>query len=229
MTTCLSRRAHPDKVSFRLYKDGKPKFTIFTEFRCPNIVEGTKVCEECSNKLPMYKYQANQKCDHGLIGGPYPKDSKLYGSPYYLNCIKNGYTILETDEQRAKEAISKATMQVDMTKAKKAIKLSSKPKPKATKSAIPVIETTGVTTVTQESSVVTPTILESTELPIVVSDISIVKVRKIHHKNKDYYFDEDSGKLYEANNGVGKCAGYYNTETSTLDPRAESDSEFNDD
>jgi hypothetical protein len=69
-----------------------------------------EVCRDCSFKLPKYKYQANPKCDHGIVGGPYPSDSKLYGSAFYLKLIKEGWTILEADENRAKAAIDKATM-----------------------------------------------------------------------------------------------------------------------
>lgn len=229
MSTCISRRACPDKLSFRLYKDGKQKFTIFTEYRCPNPVQGAKICGECSTKLPMYKYQANQKCDHGFVGGPYPKDSKLYGSPYYLNCIKNGCTISEIDEQRAKEAMIKAGSEmpkktavtgdvatpIPVTKpekkvAKKVIKV---------KSSIPVLETPvadaipSVVTVTP----VKPTMVESTEAPIVVEDIIRVKVKKIRHQGKDYYFDGNSAKLYSATKeGVGKYAGRYNEEADTI-------------
>ena len=233
MATCISRRACPDKLSFRLMKDGKQKFTIFTEYRCPNPVEGTKICGECSTKLPMYKYQANQKCDHGFVGGPYPKDSKLYGSPYYLNCIKSGCTISEIDEQRAKEAMiiacsemPKKTVVSDTAvatgvaapvtapvksekKTKKVIKV---------KSSIPVLETPvaeviAATTVT----LVKPTMVESTEAPLVVDDIITVKVKKIRHQGKDYYFDGNSGKLYSATkNGVGKYAGRYDEEADSI-------------
>jgi hypothetical protein len=177
----------------------------------------------------MYKYQANQKCDHGFVGGPYPKDSKLYGSPYYLNCIKNGCTISEIDEQRAKEAMIKAGSEmpkktavtgdvatpIPVTKpekkvAKKVIKV---------KSSIPVLETPvadaipSVVTVTP----VKPTMVESTEAPIVVEDIIRVKVKKIRHQGKDYYFDGNSAKLYSATKeGVGKYAGRYNEEADTI-------------
>jgi hypothetical protein len=184
-------------------------------------------------KLPMYKYQANQKCDHGFIGGPYPKDSKLYGSPYYLNCIKNGCTISEQDEQRAKEAMIKAgsempkkaavTGDVPLAVASLVATPTSNTKPEKkptkkvikVKSSIPVLEApvaaTGAVTLTK------PTMVESTEAPLVVEDIIRVKVKKIRHQGKDYYFDGNSAKLYHTNkNGVGKYAGRYNEEADTI-------------
>jgi hypothetical protein len=220
-------------------KDGKQKFTIFTEYRCTNPVEGGKVCGECSTKLPMYKYQANQKCDHGFVGGPYPKDSKLYGSPYYLNCIKNGCTISEVDEQRAKEAMIKAGSEMPKkTAATNAVvdtvttvtapitapvAAPVKPEKKIkkvlkVKTSIPVLETP-VTEVIAANTVapVKPTMVESTEPPLVVEDIIRVRVKKIRHQGKDYYFDGNSAKLYHATkDGVGKYAGRYNEETATI-------------
>jgi hypothetical protein len=84
---------------------------IWTEYRCPNAVsKENDICVDCSIKLPKYKFQANQKCNHGQIGGPYPADSKLYGSAYYLKEIKAGWVPVEADELRAKAAVDKASM-----------------------------------------------------------------------------------------------------------------------
>jgi hypothetical protein len=86
------------------------------------------------------------------------------------------------------------------------------------KSSIPVLETPvaeviAATTVT----LVKPTMVESTEAPLVVDDIITVKVKKIRHQGKDYYFDGNSGKLYSATkNGVGKYAGRYDEEADSI-------------
>ena len=112
MSTCISRRAHADRYTFRLINEkGQIGKHIWTEYRCPNMVsvEGT-VCAGCAVKVPKFKYQAQQRCDHGVIDGPYPADSKLYGSPYYEREIKAGWTVAEPDEIRAKDAVLKATM-----------------------------------------------------------------------------------------------------------------------
>jgi hypothetical protein len=182
----------------------------------------------------MYKYQANQKCDHGFIGGPYPKDSKLYGSPYYLNCIKNGCTISEIDEQRAKEAMIKAgsempkkTVTADvaaLVPVAALVAVPVKPEKKTkkvikVKSSIPVIETP-VADAIPAAATVTPvkaTMVESTEAPLIVEDIIRVRVKKIRHQGKDYYFDGNSAKLYHATkDGVGKYAGRYDEEAETI-------------
>jgi len=180
----------------------------------------------------MYKYQANQKCDHGFVGGPYPKDSKLYGSPYYLNCIKNGCTISEADEQRAKEAIIKATSEMPKKTVIEPSDVSTiiaapaattaKPVKKATKiikvkSSIPVLEAPAEIATVATPSLLKPIMVESTEAPLIVEDIIRVKVKKIRHQGKDYYFDGNSSKLYAATkDGIGKYAGRYNEETETI-------------
>jgi hypothetical protein len=110
MLTCISRRACADRYDFRLTNEkGEVGKHIWTEYRCPNVVSVEDgMCSDCSVKEKKYKYQANQKCDHGVVGGPYTSDSKLYGSPYYLNELKNGWFPSEADENRAKAAVDKA-------------------------------------------------------------------------------------------------------------------------
>lgn len=128
MTTCISRRACADRNTFRLINNkGETGKHIWTEFRCPNVVsKENDICVDCSIKLPKYKYQANQKCNHGQVGGPYPADSKLYGSDYYLKEVKAGWFPVEADELRAKAAVNKASMgrkklQVDATTLEKPV------------------------------------------------------------------------------------------------------------
>jgi len=233
----MARRAHNDRYSFRLMKEGKEGKYIWTEFRCPNVVsEGVKVCADCSKKLPKYKYQSNQKCDHGLIGGPYPEDSKLYGSPFYLKQIKEGFAPLEADERRAKEAVIKATSNMPKKKVVEPsvlvvpsvpkgpvaptvplapVKAPKKPKAAKTKAAPPPPNSN--TSVPSEP-LKPATMLESMETPLHVSEVIVVKVRKIKHKGKEYCFDQDSGKLYSLlPDGVGPYVGRYKLETDALD------------
>ena len=232
----MARRAHNDRYSFRLMKEGKEGKYIWTEFRCPNVVsEGTKVCADCSKKLPKYKYQSNQKCDHGLIGGPYPTDSKLYGSPFYLKQVKEGFVALEADESRAKEAVIKATSNMPKKKVAEPVvpatplvpatvaptapsapvKTPKKPRVAKTKAAPPPPNSN--TSVPSEP-LKPATMLESMESPVHVSEVIVVKVRKIKHKGKEYCFDQDSGKLYSLlSDGVGPYVGRYKLESDTLD------------
>jgi len=236
----MARRAHNDRYSFRLMKEGKEGKYIWTEFRCPNVVsEGAKVCADCSKKLPKYKYQSNQKCDHGLVGGPYPEDSKLYGSPFYLKQVKEGFTPLEADERRAKEAVIKATSNMPKKKVAEPVvpaeplvpatvapavvatpvaPVKAPKKPRVAKTKAAPSSLTPSNTIISAEPLKPATMLESMESPVHISEVIVVKVRKIKHKGKEYCFDQESGKLYSLlSDGVGAYVGRYKMESDTLD------------
>lgn len=238
--SCIARRAHPDRVSFRLVKEGKEGKYIWTEFKCPNIVSEGSLCTDCCKKLPKHKYQSNPKCDHGIIGGPYPSDSKLYGSPFYLKQLKDGFMILETDEKRAKEAIAKALSEMPRKKVVAEVTDAVMPttntiptpivdtiKPKKprvykTKSVIPAV----TVATSQPQAIVAPQMLESMAAPIIASEVIVVKVKKIRCQGKDYYLDSSSGKLYDVTkSGVGSYKGRYNSESEQLVDYPDSDIE----
>jgi len=237
--TCLSRRAFADRYSFMLYKEEngqiKEKNYIWLEYRCPNEVsEEGEFCIQCSKKEgPNYVNQAVPKFDHGIVGGPYTLKSKLYGSNYYLNLIKNGWQIKPEDERRAKEEQQKA----NMVKAK--INESGGLKIKANKGKVSetptVSETPKVSDIPRKQpkirikkSTKKPVVetgepaeyIESMEPPIYISqeDIIVVKVKKIRCSGTEYYYDDKSGKVFASTTkGVGLYKGRYNSESDTID------------
>lgn len=243
MSTCTSRRACADRNSFRLYmeKDGEIKVGkyIWTELKCPNVASNDKTCTECAIKLPKHKYQSSPKCDHGFVDGPYPSDSKLYGSPFYNKQIKEGWKINEVDEKRAKEAQLNACSSMP----KKSVKSEEVPavvvqavekavtKPPVTKAPkqprkVKVIKN-ATEVVLAHVNTVEPTslpndlgpakFLEAMTPPIKIQDVIIVKVKKIRCQGTDYYFDSISGKIYAvATYGVGAYKGRYDPETNIL-------------
>ena len=243
MAMCTSRRACADRNSFRLYmeKDGKVldgKY-IWTEHRCPNVASllNGKACVECAVKLPKHKYQANPKCDHGFVDGPYPSDSKLYGSPFYLKEIKEGWKIREADETRAKEAqiTASSTMPKKVAKSNEDVIQQEEPvavapvkKPKQPRKVKLKKNSNDVELTTQAApapaiAVDSPTnlgpakFLEAMTAPIKIEDVIVVKVRKITCDGKEYYFDSLSGKAYAATAaGVGAYKGRYDPETEKL-------------
>ena len=227
MTTCTSRRvrADNDHYRFKVYKEVEGKEIIgnfvWIESRCPNAVaEGKAVCTNCAVKIPKYKYLATPKCDHGTVGGPYPSDSKLYGSPYYLTKIKDGWKVKEIDEARAKEAQLNASSSMPKKVALvPEVKVEQVIPKKPRKSTVvknatnivlaPLADTPPTTEPAQ--------FIESVSVPIKVTGVIIVKVRKIHTSGKDYYVDSSSGKAYAVlGNGVGEYKGRYDPESETL-------------
>jgi len=221
-----------------LILNGKEGKYIWTEYKCPNVVsEGASLCSECCKKLPKHKYQSNPKCDHGIVGGPYPADSKLYGSPFYMKQLKEGWTISEADETRAKDAVAKALSEmakkkvvsteqaaivptdiapvapaaVAPTAVAPAAAAPKKPRVYKKKSIIPAISPVAVDP--QTVAQVKPQMLESMSPPIMVAETIIVKVSKIKCQGKEYYLDSKSSKLYEVTKtGVGAYKGRYKSE-----------------
>lgn len=238
--SCISRRAHADRNSFKLFKEEngsiKERNYVWTEYKCPNeVLKGSTFCSQCSHKVTGHKYQSAAKFNHGIIGGPYTKDSKLYGSEYYLGLIKQGWKIREEDERRAKEAQQKANMpprkpKVDETGSGPALTIKtviptdtlvspstlspslsnpSPKKPRKIKVSKPVVTPLPVTGPAE--------FLESVEAPIQVSEVIVVKVKKIRCQGSDYYYDSKSGKLYAVSaKGVGPYKGRYNPTDETI-------------
>jgi hypothetical protein len=208
---------------------GQPGKYIWTEFRCPNVVPETGICGDCKIKLPKYKYQSNQKCDHGIVGGPYPTDSKLYGSPYYEKQIKEGWILKPEDELRAKEAVTKATSDMPRKKVvpnnevapnNEVVPVPStvvvppvkekKPRAKKEKKDTPQVISAPVIQPVHEpkySETMTPTIY--------VDEADVIRVKVIKQKisGKEYYLDRSTGKVYASLvNGVGEYKGRYKDE-----------------
>jgi len=231
----MARRAHADRTSFKLYKEEggvvKEANYVWTEYSCQNVVsEGSEMCTGCRVKLPNYKYQSSPKCDHGLVGGPYPSDSKLYGSPSYLKHIKEGWKIREADELRAKDFQQKAISSMGRkpkvtsdgvpaapaTQAVAEVKAKQPRKPRT-------IKVKAAVEAVQPSPTLPPAsgqalFVEAPSAPVKVTDVIIVKVKKISCEGKEYYLDSVSGKLYGVSvNGVGPYKGRYNSEAETID------------
>ena len=242
---CISRRGYHENTGnrFKLYKEEggviKEGRYIWMEYRCPNQAgssKNPKYCTECDIKIPGFKYQSQGECDHGYIGGPYSTDisCKLYGSPYYLAKIKEGWKIRESDEKRAKECQEKAnsmapkrkTTAVSISETPVAPVVEGKPKvpkvpkvpkaPKVAKKAISKVEPVSDESLPLASG--PATYIESTLAPLIITDVIRVKVKKIKVSGTEYFLDSKTGKVYGiSKNGVGPYKGRYHSEEGTLD------------
>jgi len=236
--SCISRRAHADRYNFKLFKQEgetiKEKNCVWTEYKCKNVVlDGKLVCAECDKKIVGHRFQASGHFNHGTVNGPYTADSKLYGSPYYLKCINSGWKIKEEDEKRAKDAQLKANMaprkpKVDDSGSPVKVAVSSpagspassveKPKQPRKPRVVKLAKKSSEPNLVSLASPSVAQVVEVVTLPIVATEVIVVKVKKIRHDGKDYYFDSASGKTYEAKtSGVGKYVGRYNPDANILD------------
>lgn len=200
---------------------------IWTEILCPNAASTEKkTCTDCAIKLPKHKYQANSKCDHGTIGGPYPSDSKLYGSPFYLKQIKDGWKISDADETRAKEAQLSVNSMVKKTKpvitgeptvVAQEVAPLKKPRKKALKNIPADTQVSAPSILPETSRQSEPRFVEEMTIPLKIHDVVVVKVKKIKCQGKEYYFDSMSGKVYAVlETGVGAYKGRYDPEEEVL-------------
>jgi hypothetical protein len=232
--SCISRRAHADRYSFKLFKEEngqvKEKNYIWTEYRCPNeVLRGKDTCAQCSVKKDANKYQSSSNFDQGYVGGPYTARSKLYGSAYYLKFIKDGWKIKEDDERRAKEAQQKTNM------APRKPKTDESGSPLAITTATPKTSSSSSSLASQETpkkpkkirvskkvslppATSTPAqVVESMEVPAVITDVVVVKVTKLRCAGTEYYYDKSSGKVYGVSvKGVGAYKGRYNPENDIV-------------
>ncbi len=214
-----------EKYAFSLYRviDGKKKtrHQVGIEKPCTNYaLPGSQVCADHIRRDPTKKNQATFDFDHGLIGGPYTVSSRLYGSPAYLNLIKEGWLIEPSDEERAKAAQEKARSEpMAPRKSKKTADPSISTETVATVSSIiqvPVPQEPEPTKkvarkvrvskkalaevtpseVPQVKAVDIPQLLESMTTPIVPFEVVKVKVKKVRLEGKDYYLAPSTGKVY---------------------------------
>jgi hypothetical protein len=227
---CIARRACADRNSFKLYREEggaiKEAFYIWTEYRCPNQAGSAKnpdYCSECAVKIPGFKYVANPKCDHGYVGGPYPKESKLYGSPYYLLKSKEGWKIREQDEKRAKECQEKAnsmapkkktTVPASTSETPAVVEVAPEVKPKQPKQPrkLKVAKKAEAVEATIAAVPVSgpPSFVESTAAPLILTEVIRVKVKKIKIAGTEYFLDSKTNKVYgTSKGGVGPYKGRY--------------------
>lgn len=142
MSCCQARGCQNwEKTCFTLYKviNGsiKTKNQVGIEKCCPNLAKsGEMFCEGHLSRKDDKKNQATFITDHGVVGGPYTANSKLYGSQYYFDLLKEGWMARSEDEARAKAAVETAISDSKMPPKKESVTKAPKIK-KATKEAAP--------------------------------------------------------------------------------------------
>ena len=194
----------------------KKKHQVGLEKACCNpALPGNVVCADHIRRDPTKKNQSTRDFDHGLIGGPYTVSSRLYGSPAYLELVKQGWRLSPEDEERAKAAQEKARsepMAPRKSKSTKATEPSLAPAAPVIPPAATIEEAAKkaprkvrvskkvlaeVRPAEPESKAAeAPTLLESMSVPIVPYEVVKVKVKKIRLDGKDYFLAPSTGKVY---------------------------------
>lgn len=77
---CQKRITYPSLAV--KFGDGKHRF--YLESVCAaTIGEGQKLCNECLNKVAQTKTQDSHTFPHGIVSGPYSRESHMYDSDWY--------------------------------------------------------------------------------------------------------------------------------------------------
>jgi hypothetical protein len=117
----------------------KTKNQVGIEKCCPNEAKsGEMFCDGHLSRNNDKKNQATFTTDHGVVGGPYTANSKLYGSQYYLDLLKDGWLARPEDEAKAKAAVDSAISESKMPAKKEGA--PKVPRVKKTKEVNPDVE-----------------------------------------------------------------------------------------
>ena len=90
------------------FGDGKHRF--YLESVCGSSISDptSNLCAHCTGVVQQTKTQDVGTFPHGLVTGPYTKESHLYDSPWYLAKVGTYGTPSSTDIELAKMAQAKA-------------------------------------------------------------------------------------------------------------------------
>jgi hypothetical protein len=87
---CLARLT--DFVKTKSEPIGTSKHRASVVKMCKRVtMDGSKLCKECFETPPDTKYRDGKyhgRNVHGLLTEPFPEDSHIYGSPWYLRVVK---------------------------------------------------------------------------------------------------------------------------------------------
>jgi len=89
------------------FGDGKHRFYLESVCGLPTL-EGMALCEHCRNIQSQTKTQDVGTFPHGLVSGPYTKESHIYDSPWYLAKVGTYGIPSSIDVELAKMAQTKA-------------------------------------------------------------------------------------------------------------------------
>ena len=193
-------------MAWRVKDDHMPRFIDGCKFHIPyrcdgKPIQGDKVCGICANKREKPKPTKNKNHPSqwwGTIDEPIKNIGALksvaYGSPWFVEKVKAGYTISPEDMARAKKALQDTAMAAvplpEVTapteKKKRAPKAKKEPEAKEEPKKVKV----------KKAEVTQPVAIVQEE-PIEPEEVHVVQVFKKELNGKQYYYDSKKKKVYE--------------------------------
>lgn len=203
-------------------KFGDGKHYFYPEIQCLNkvIVCGLDSCHRCSSKNRHCREQGSARFDHGTIGGPYPLESHIYGSTWYLKSVNkfkepsvHTLEILKElrnsnrDEHKVyvssliqKHSIMPPKIKVDLVSGKKTtVKIRRKIKDSLQSRKGP--------------ETVIAAFIEKNIEELEVDEVENVIVRKFEFLDRSYYMDHTKNKLFKCEKGgaIGPYVGRWDS------------------
>jgi len=208
-----------DDQMFHLINGPKVHFPLRCEGKA---IQGDKVCGKCADKRNKPKPDKNIGNHPQIWWGTIDESVKdfgalkshMWGSKWFYEKAKAGYTISSEDMDRVKKAVKGTEMEVlsnaalpdppaaaSVEKKKRASKAREEPKKIKIKAKVKKAEVTQPVAVVQEE-------------PIEPEEVHVVQVIKKELNGKQYYYDSGKKKVYEPS--TGKYVGRWDSAKDSI-------------
>lgn len=229
-TQCIGRIAKVSGIEH--FSDGKHRFYI--AYRCSNqSLVHSNCCSRCVDR-GTDKIQSSGKFDHGLITGPIPDHSHMYGGKWYRDgCIMWGpplpdavriaeeqYQLTSPAHEEIEVPIPPVIQVVTPPKRLKKIGAANTtaiaPKPKKP-AAKPTVKPATIKETKIEHIIATHVEKDMEEVYIDDYEVEHVKLSPFEHNDVMYYRDSKKNKLFEqVKGGFGAYVGRYDSYNDTI-------------
>jgi len=225
MAQCIGRIAKVDGIYH--FANGKNRF--YVEYRCPKTaVPHTQLCTRCTDR-GRDKIQSSGKFDHGLITGPIPDHSHMYGGKYYEESVRKwlisaeNLAIAQEHQRIAREGLVPLVPlapvvplvplePVKPVEVEEKVSVLAKPKVKPVKRK-PKNEIVLPTPIT----VVASHLEEKEEVDLDDYEFEYVSLKPFEHQDISYFREPKKNKIFERKKDViGPYIGRYDSYTDTI-------------
>jgi hypothetical protein len=229
--TCIGRISKVQGI--RHVEDSRNRY--YLEYRCTNsVLHGTLLCSRCTDRTTD-KIQSSGKFDHGLVTGPIPDHSHIYGGPWYHQKYKD--IVLSEDamqEAEAHQAAARVGLSLQDEVKEEPVNEVIIPKRgratiiRPTASVVPSVVPTKKTKkplpppaiiVPQRAATIVATHIERDieEYYVDDYDIEILPVVPFEYDGTSYLREPTKNKLFQRiKNNVGAYVGRYDPYTETI-------------
>lgn len=199
-----------DDQMFRFINGPKVHFPLRCEGKA---IQGDKVCGKCADKRNKPKPNKNTGNHPQIWWGTIDevvKDfgvlrSRMWGSPWFYEKAKAGYTISPEDMPRVKKIVQGTAMETQASAPLPVMgvpteKKKRAPKAKKEEGTAPLPETKKIKVKVKKAEVTQPIAVVQEEA-IEAEEVHVVQVIKKELNGKQYYYDSGKKKLYEPSTG----------------------------